>query len=326
MHPFRLIILTVALSLIGLSNREVRASTDMVDTIRFLSAGKRLVVGSRDVLARGISRQTAVFDAGSGKLLKRLPVSNALFAPDDSYYVVGGKPMRAYRPTGRLLRSFSGFGQISPVAFSPDGKILIGQGAGGYVGIWDAKSGQLISRSTYSTFGTNSVHFSPDPRFLYANSIKGPARFSIDESGHIQVVRPYPLPGLGIVGDFDIHWGRQLLCASIIKPVDVSGTPTSAQVILMNLAGRKLKQISVKLVLSQRDALRIRFSRDGRYAAIMTQDDLTVRSASQLKVLRRYKPRQLGLRVFSALDFSPATNLLAVGGWEKSAPVFIRLP
>lgn len=299
------------------------ASNDVVNTIRFLSDGKRMLLCSSNPFVPGNPARAGLFSAASRKLLRSLPPSTALFAPDDSYYVTGGKPMRAYTPQGRVLHSFPSYRIVRPSAISPDGKWLFGAGENGYLAIWSAKTGALISKPGGGP--GSPLYFSPDSRWVYGNASVGPICYRIDERGGVTLTKSFMTAQLDSSDGFAVNFGRRLICAATLRSHNFQN-PTTARVCLVDFSGRTLSRIRLNSVAFQRGAIQIRFSYEGNYVAILTADELTIRSINGLKVLRRYTPRNLGLRNFGTLDFSPQSNVLAIGGWGRFAPVLVHLP
>ena len=73
--------------------------------------------------------------------------------------------------TGKEIRSFAGHtGEVSSVAFSPDGRFALSGSWDHTVRLWDVATGKEIRTFAGHTGRVNSVAFSPDGRFALSGS------------------------------------------------------------------------------------------------------------------------------------------------------------
>src|SRR5215510_13489542 len=81
--------------------------------------------------------------------------------------------------TGRLIRTFEGHGgDVTSVAFSPDGARLLSGSHDSTMRLWDATSGQLIRTFFESRAEVDSVAFSPDgARVLSGGKVRGKGEY-----------------------------------------------------------------------------------------------------------------------------------------------------
>ena len=80
---------------------------------------------------------------------------------------------------GKLIRSFekpsssSYMGAIESLAFSPDGKLLVGGWSWDFLYLWDVKSGQFLGELPVNSSGYTEVAFSPDGKMFASAGVDG---------------------------------------------------------------------------------------------------------------------------------------------------------
>ena len=78
--------------------------------------------------------------------------------------------------TGKELMVFKAPGSVGGVAFSPDGKYLVGACNDGSVPLWEVASGKELRRFSGNPGGVYSVAFSPDGKFVLSGGVDKTAR------------------------------------------------------------------------------------------------------------------------------------------------------
>lgn len=158
--------------------------------VSFVSDG-RTVLGGKD------DGSVWLWDTASGETVRTfegmMPVHSMALSPDGTQialtsYVGGGWVLD--RHTGSTLVTLNGSsGGVHAVAFSPDGRYLVGGSANfenagdGIVRLWRADSGEEIRQFVGHIGYTHAVAFSPDGKLLVTASADNTARLWEVESG-----------------------------------------------------------------------------------------------------------------------------------------------
>lgn len=309
---------------------------EAVTYVRFLPDGKGLILRGCDPYKSTVATKSGIFNISDGKIVKAISPKPLLYSPNNSYYVMPGKPMQSYSLNGKSITSFESSSYVAPMAISPDGRYVMGRGSS-LMGIWDSTSGKVVTRADV----TEPIHFAMNSRGFYANHDGVPSFFEIKRErrngmfgglfGNFKIVTRVSLArsyrwARGDNRDFDVNERQGLLAAVFIQlPINQPRLKAPIHIVLMNLKGKPLTKASIRGTL-EKDAVNVCFSQDGRYLAIRQSDEVTIYSTHKLRVLRRYKPQSFGLRFFTTIDFSPVDNQLAMGGWGRYAPALVRLP
>ncbi len=126
--------------------------------------------------------QIVVRDAADRRIISRVPIEGSglkgfAFAPDGKSMACGWDDVDENKAgilhlsttDGRLLKRFDGpkF-SIRSIAFSPDGRLLVGGGGDGILWAWSLPDGKQIAGPEPLLRGIDAITFSPDGRFLAA--------------------------------------------------------------------------------------------------------------------------------------------------------------
>jgi hypothetical protein len=93
-----------------------------------------------------------------------------LFPTDDAARYLINNNLSAL-PVSRMAHD----GEVTSVAFSPDGKYVVPGSVDGTARVWEAGSGKEVARMTHDDL-VRSVAFSPDGKYVVSGSVDGTAR------------------------------------------------------------------------------------------------------------------------------------------------------
>lgn len=100
-------------------------------------------------------------------LIIAIALSNAINGPHD-----GSSPTTQPEPADvRRIATLPGNAEVTPLVFSPDGKILAATGAGNVIHLWDAATGTRTASLAGHTTTIHSLAFSSDGRVLASGDV-----------------------------------------------------------------------------------------------------------------------------------------------------------
>jgi len=143
--------------------------THTILTVTFSPDGAFLVTGTRQ------SFSVHVWEVSSGKEIARILHDDYVTAVDispDGKYIAAGCDSRGHSiyvweiHTGKEVFHLYHEAGIYSIAFSPDGEYLLSSSQDLTVRVWNAETGEEISR--LSGIGATTVSFSPDGNYVYA--------------------------------------------------------------------------------------------------------------------------------------------------------------
>ncbi len=153
--------------------------TDWVESVAFSPDGVRLASGSRDGTIK-------IWDVESGLLVNTLYgqqgwVESVTFSYDGFLLASGGGDARVLiwnlEDEDPLPRGVQAQGEdVSEVAFSPNGRLIVSTSRNGYVRVWDVRSGILLNDLTAQLDAVNSVSFRQDGSVFATGGADGTIR------------------------------------------------------------------------------------------------------------------------------------------------------
>jgi len=165
--------------------------TERIRAVAFSPDGKQVLTGAGrggDLSFRSSDNSARLWDVATGKEVRRFVghtgyVHTVQFSPNGVWVLTAARDSTARvweRASGRELFLFSGLdyvAHVSPmVAFSPDGREIVGLLAGGHgIRVWRAATGKELYTIGRDRGFFDSVEFSPDARLLLTASSAGTA-------------------------------------------------------------------------------------------------------------------------------------------------------
>jgi WD40 repeat protein len=195
---------------------------------------------------------------------------------------------------GRLLKTIcNSAGPIDGLAFSPDGRSMVGCGLNGAIQCWETAGWHRIWRRQYTSRAIRTCVFSPDGRLIAAGGDEGTIRILAATDG-----RPVRMldPGAGPVFAALFISPREVASAGVDGVVRISDWPSGAELQWLDCRTNHILALSL--------------SPDRRMLATAGMDGTTrlweASTGQPLRALRNGQPA-------SVLSFSPNGALLGVG-------------
>src|SRR5205807_48572 len=145
----------------GKELRKIEAGHRTLSRLAVSADGKTMASGGRDKIVR-------LWEVATGRPLHELKghrstIAGLAFAPDGRTLVSGGFSDRELRvwdlATGRVARKVKGG---TPMAFSPDGKILATEGGLRMILLWEADTGKDLRSFAGHKHNVHALAFAPD--------------------------------------------------------------------------------------------------------------------------------------------------------------------
>ena len=146
--------------------------------------------------------------------------------------------------SGRLLAKFTNQGEISQVAFSPDGRDLAVGSWNSTITIWDVRTRSPLHVLHGHTLGVDDVAYSPNGALLASSSLDDTARVWAPSSGRLLRVWHDPAPVTSV--SFAADGGRIVTGDALgtIRVWDACTACTNATTLLDIARGRVTRQLT----------------------------------------------------------------------------------
>jgi WD40 repeat protein len=153
--------------------KDIRGFTGVITSLGVTLDGKDLIVASNDDKVTAFDLQT--LEQKYSEPLRANPYSEIAFSSDGKLFAVGSKQQVAIfnTETGKRVKTLGQHnGNISSLAISPDGRILVSvSGEDWTIKIWDLENGSLIKELGEDIGPVTTVAFSPDGKIFVTGAI-----------------------------------------------------------------------------------------------------------------------------------------------------------
>jgi WD40 repeat protein len=146
--------------------------------------------------------------------------------------------------TGRLLAQFSNAGEVSKIAFSPDGRDLAVGSWDSTITIWNVSSHHAVHVLHGHNLGVDDVAYSPDGALLVSASLDDTARVWDPSNGRLLRIWRDPDPVTSVAFRSD---GSEIVTADTVGTIrvwDACTACTSDRELLRIARGRVTRQLT----------------------------------------------------------------------------------
>ncbi|MGO8672576.1 MAG: AAA-like domain-containing protein [Capsulimonadaceae bacterium] len=166
-------------------DRVLPVATQNILALRFARDGRSFVTVSSD-------KTIAFVDVKSGAVKQRVslpiePFVAAISPACDTFALVDarGGSWIYHVQTGRVARMWSGRNAVACVAFSKDGRTIVGGGSRGFITFWSAATGHPVRTLSTAASYINNVAISPNNKYIAGSSDDGILRIWHATGGHL---------------------------------------------------------------------------------------------------------------------------------------------
>ena len=145
---------------------------NIIESFSFSPAGTLVAAVERDYstdMEQPIILPATIREATTGQLVQTLPVneewysfSQIAFSPDGSLVAVASGDVRVFRVSDGGLVTQLSVEYASKVSFSADSKLLLTEGWGDYINVWQLPDGSMLSQVDVDSIEVCNIVFSPD--------------------------------------------------------------------------------------------------------------------------------------------------------------------
>ena len=301
----------------------LQAHPGEIKSLAFSPDGQVLASGSEDAVVR-------FWDAQTGSLLQALtghtePVRVVSFTPDGKQLASASEDetLKIWDvATGDLLHTMETKWPLTSVAFSPDGKKMVGT-HNTLVGLWDVANWTLLRQFTTTESHTSGFdgYCCGSPAYSARFDAQGQRIVSGHEDGTIKVWDPnppgtLPLPGSELVRVVKTSKQNDDWALSPNEQFLVANPGTAAPTIWNWSKGELLRSLGKKAEYVRR----VVFSPDSQFVATSdSSGEIFLWDVSTGKLVREFDGGQSG---DDALAFSPDGSRLASGGDNQNIVVW----
>ncbi|MBE0669191.1 MAG: hypothetical protein IH588_01265 [Anaerolineales bacterium] len=311
---------------------------DFLPAFSFSPDSQYVVSGGCDLLNAlkyCIQGSARVWETGTGKEIARMTYEGAVdsvtFSPDGKYVVSGGCDQQDFNyiciqgsartweaNTGKEIARMTHEGDVSSVAFSPDGKYVVSGSADKTARVWEASTGIEVSRMTYEG-AVNFVAYDPDGKYVLSGGCDQLDFNYICAKGSARVWET-------AMGEEIAHMTQNAAVTSIAFSGDskyvVSGSDDSTARVGEAVTGKEISRI-----VHDNYVFSVAFSPDSKYVVSGGCDQLT-QSCTQgsARVWAAATGKEIARMTYdgavNSVTFSPDGTYIVSGSTDKTARVW----